>query len=79
MIGINPYGMDVIEWTDRINPILINSGSGGFIGRLDDPDKWRDWARSVILINTTWQATAPNPYQFSDWRRWAERFLQITV
>lgn len=77
MIGIIPYQMDVIEWTDKMNPILINSGSGGFIGKLEDPEKWRDWARSVILINTKWQATAPNPYQFNNWKEWAERFLSV--
>jgi len=79
MIGIIPRGMTVTEWTDKMTPILINSGSGGNIGRLDDPSKWRDWAIGVILINTRWQATAPNPSQFQNWEDWAERFLQIAV
>lgn len=76
MIGINPIGMDVIEWTDKMNPILIPYG--GFIGKLEDPAQWQDWARSVILINNQWQGQAPNPYEFTDWRDWAERFLQVT-
>ena len=79
MIGIIPRGMTVVEWADKMTPQLVNSGRGGDIGRLDDPSKWRDWARSVILINTTWQSTAPNPYQLDNWENWAERFLQIAV
>ena len=76
MIGINPIGMDVMEWTDKMVPILLPYG--GVIGKLDDPNEWQDWARSVILINNAWQGVAPNPYQFDDWKEWAERFLQTT-
>jgi hypothetical protein len=79
MIGINPAGMEVIEWADRMTPIIINEGASGDIGRLDDESNWQEWARGVILSNTNWQSTAPNPYQFTDWRLWAERFLQIMV
>ena len=79
MIGINPAGMGEIEWADRMTPIIINDGASGDIGRLDDESNWQEWARGVILSNTNWQSTAPNPYQFTDWRLWAERFLQIMV
>ena len=48
------------------------------VGRLDDPTQWREWARSVILINNEWQGETPNPYQFDDWQDWAQRFLQVT-
>ena len=68
--------MDVIEWTDKMVPILLPYG--GVIGKLDDPNEWQDWARSVILINNAWQGVAPNPYQFDDWKEWAERFLETT-
>jgi hypothetical protein len=79
MIGINPFNMEVVEWADKMTPIIINNGAGGDIGRLDDEANWQEWARGVILTNTNWQSTAPNPYQFSDWQIWAERFLQIMV
>lgn len=79
MIGINPAGMGAVEWADRMTPIIINEGASGDIGRLDDEANWQEWARGVILSNTNWQSTAPNPYQFTDWRLWAERFLQIMV
>lgn len=78
-VGIQPKGMEVMEWADKMTPIIINSGAAGDIGRLDDPNKWQDWARGVILSNTNWQSTAPNPYQFSNWKHWADRFLQIMV
>lgn len=76
MIGINPIGMDVIEWTDKMVPFLLPYG--GVVGKLENPNEWQDWARSVILINNAWQGSAPNPYQFNDWKDWAERFLQTT-
>lgn len=75
MIGVDPRFLEVIEWTDYMNPILSQKGSD--IGRLQSPDQWQEWARSVILSNNQYQATAPNPYQFYDWRDWAERFLQV--
>lgn len=75
MIGINPIGMDVIEWTDRMNPLLSFYGTP--VGKLQDPSHWKDWASGVILINNQWQGIAPNPNQFDDWRAWAERFLQV--
>lgn len=74
MIGIDPRFMEVVEWTDRMIPIV--NQKGGDVGRLEHPDQWQEWARSVILNNQKWQATVPNPYQFKDWRDWAERFLQ---
>ena len=76
MIGINPRGMTVIEWTDRMIPELMQKG--GVVGRLFEPEQWREWAAGVILIDTRWQGVAPNPYQFEHWDDWAERFLQTT-
>ena len=74
MIGIDPRFMEVIEWTDKMTPSLLNYGD---IGKLDDPDNWQNWARGVILINQQWQSVAPNPFEFQNWRDWAERFLQV--
>lgn len=76
MIGINPIGMDVIEWTDKMVPLLLQSS--GTVGKLEDPDQWQEWASAVILLDNQWQGTAPNPYQFTDWKDWAERFLSVT-
>ena len=75
MMGIIPVpNMGVIEWTDKMTPELYQYGS---IIRLDNPDNWKDWARSVILAIQIFQGTAPNPDEFQDWRNWAERFLQV--
>lgn len=74
MIGINPVDMDVIEWADKMVPFLLPYG--GFTTKLEDPERWQDWASAVIMINNEWQGTAPNPFQFTDWRDWAERFLE---
>ena len=75
MIGIDPRFMTIVEWADRMVPIV--NQKGGDVGRLDHPGQWKDWATSVILNNQKWQATVPNPNQFDDWRDWAERFLQV--
>jgi hypothetical protein len=77
MIGINPIMMDVFEWTDKMAPELIKNG--GYLGRLEDPKQWREWARSVMLINNEWQGYVPDPYEFDDWRDWAERLLQTVT
>lgn len=76
MIGINPIGMDVIEWANKMVPNLLPYG--GFVGKLEDPEQWQEWATGVILLNNEWQGTIPNPYQFTDWKDWAERFLSAT-
>jgi hypothetical protein len=75
MNGVDPRYLEVIEWTDYMIPVLTQRGAD--VGRLESPDQWQEWARSVILSNNRYQATAPNPYQFYDWREWAERFLQV--
>jgi hypothetical protein len=74
MIGIDPRNMEVMEWTDKMTPFLNTYGD---VGKLEGPENWQNWAVGVILINQQWQSVAPNPYQYVDWREWAERFLQV--
>jgi len=74
MIGIDPRNMEVMEWADKMTPLLNTYGD---VGKLDSPDNWQNWATGVILINQKWQSVAPIPYQYTDWRDWAERFLQV--
>lgn len=68
---INPIGMEVIEWTDRMATFLPVTTY-----KLEDPDHWQDWARHVVQSSTVSIYNPPQPAEFSDWRDWAERFIQ---
>jgi hypothetical protein len=49
--------------------------SYGAFGRLDVEENWQSWAMQ-FLNNTSLKENFPLPYQFEDWRDWAERFCQ---
>ena len=67
-----PTGMGLRDWADQIALDLDNYGA---LGRLDDVDNWQNWAMQ-FLNNTTLGRNFPLPYDFNDWREWAERFCQ---
>jgi hypothetical protein len=43
--------------------------------KLEDPDKWQDWAVSLIGDPDDIGQDAPDPYQYDDWREWASLFF----
>lgn len=67
-----PTHMNVIDWSSQVALDLDPYGS---FGRLDDPDNWQNWAMQ-FLNNTTLGRNFPNPYDFSGWHDWADRFCQ---
>lgn len=69
---IIPVNMTVIEWTDQMTEYVDQFGD---IIKLSDPNDWQFWALSVILSNEQWEAQVPNPFNYSDWREWAELFI----
>lgn len=73
MLTIDPHGMDVIEWTDRVGNDLEGFGT---IPALDRPEDWKEWARAVIQDSEIAATQPPNPETYDDWREWAERFNQ---
>lgn len=68
-----PQGMDILDWSAQI---VLDLDAYGSFGRLDDPDKWQDWAMQYFN-NTALGRNFPVPYDFDDWREWAERFSQM--
>lgn len=70
---IDPRGLDVVEWTDRMAAILPFP-----VVRLFDPDEWRAWAYNLIKYPIVSQLSPPDPNLFEDWMEWAERFNEIT-
>lgn len=67
---IDPRYMDAVEWADAMVPNLEKLGN---IGRLDDADKWREWASQLLNLPKLAGSIVPDPYQFDDWRDWAQR------
>ena len=68
-----PSGMALRDWADCVVLDLDNYGA---FGRLTDEAHWQDWGVQ-FLNNTTLGRNLPNPYQFTDWRQWAERMAQL--
>lgn len=67
-----PTGMQLREWADRVTQDLdIYGVAGRILG-----DNWQDWA-AQFLNNASIKGNLPNPYQFADWREWAERLCEV--
>lgn len=77
MIKIDPRGLSVREWCDRMVPNLASQVAPM---KLDREEDWREWAIHVVqlLSRDLRGATLPDPYQFTDWREWARRFNQVS-
>lgn len=74
MKTVLPVGMSVIDWTDSMNLILVQYGS---VPRLDNPDDWREWGRALLDNVSLGDTLLPDPYQFAEWRPWADRVVEI--
>lgn len=68
-----PTYMSLPDWASQI---ALDLDTYGAFGRLEDPEKWQDWAVQ-FLNNTSLGRNFPNPYDFTDWKEWAERFTQL--
>ncbi len=69
---VRPVNMTLPEWADTI---VLDLGIFGVVGRLDDSD-WQAWGVQ-FLNNFTTGRNMPNPYQFGDWKEWAERMCEV--
>lgn len=67
-----PSFMELHDWADQM---MLDLDVYGALGRLDDETQWQNWAMQ-FLNNTTLGRNLPMPYDFDDWRDWAERFAQ---
>jgi hypothetical protein len=70
---IDPRFLTVREWTDAMT---VDLDTYGPLPRLDDDEKWRDWAVAVITLPGISVFSPPSPVEFDDWRTWADRFNQ---
>jgi hypothetical protein len=74
MIGVDPRGIDsFIDWADYMYPDLEQYGT---VVKMMPGGNWQDWAAGLLAVNKIAESSAPNPYQFDDWKLWAMRFIQ---
>lgn len=64
---INPVNMTLRDWADSV---LLSIGDAWSVGRLDNDLEWQTWG--IGLLRAFSQRNLPNPYEFDDWRLWAE-------
>ena len=67
-----PTGLSLRDWADQIS---LDLDAFGAFGQLDVEENWQNWAMQ-FLNNTSLRENFPIPYQFTDWREWADRFCQ---
>lgn len=67
-----PSHMTLNDWANQVS---LDLDPFGTFGRLNDEAHWQDWAMQ-FLNNAALGRNFPNPYQFTDWKEWAERFVQ---
>jgi hypothetical protein len=74
VIGVDPRGIDLfIDWADYMYPDLEQFGT---VVKMMPGGNWQDWAAGLLAVNKIAESSAPNPYQFDDWKLWAMRFIQ---
>lgn len=69
---ISPHGMSATEWIDAMSDRLWVFGA---LPRVDREEDWRTWGAALLNLPAIHGINLPDPYQFKDWRRWAERVI----
>lgn len=71
---IDPRYLALHEWTDAVNLTLATLAPTVVLRpRSED---WQEWAYATVSIPAVASFCPPNPKAFTDWRVWAERFVQ---
>lgn len=70
-----PTNMTLHDWADAAVPFLEQFDS---VGRLVE-DRWQEWGARLALALPLSGINVPNPYQFTDWRLWAQRLCEETT
>lgn len=71
---IDPRGLTVVDWASSMIFPLAGLATPR---RLDDPDKWQEWAYGLIQEPNIASMRPPDPRGFRDWQEWAFRFNQV--
>ncbi len=68
-----PMGMQLDDWADQI---VLDLDSQGSFAKLSDED-WQSWGVQFLTNQNLGGYNLPNPYFFSDWQEWADRFSGV--
>ena len=69
---IDPRGMSLPQWTDAVNLTLATTGPLEVLAG----DDWVRWALTLLALPKIALFSPPDPRGFTDWRMWAERFVE---
>lgn len=69
-----PVIIGLRDWADQV---VFDLSSYGPLITLEDETKWQDWGLQFCVISGLSQKNVPNPHDFTDWREWAQRFVQM--
>jgi hypothetical protein len=72
---IDPRHVSLIQWTDAVNLALSTKGP---VTKLSGDD-WSLWAYNMISIPSIASFSPPDPRHYTDWRTWAERFVECVL
>jgi hypothetical protein len=62
------------QWADFSVPTLEMFGP---IELPPTEEGWKNWGSSVVSLNGLTARGAPSPYEFSNWRDWAARLIEV--
>jgi hypothetical protein len=67
-----PQGLELRDWADQV---ILDLDSFGSFAKLMNDEEWKDWAVQFVGNVGLSRYNPPMPYQFDDWKLWAERFV----
>jgi len=71
---IDPRGMKAMEWIDRTAALLDRFVT---VMKAESDDDWREWGSHVMEDLRRAGVEVPDPFGFSSWDLWADRFNQV--
>lgn len=69
---INTQGVDGLTWFDFTTSLFSNVIP---VFTMTDLAQWREWAMNARRF----VPDIPDPFQFADWKTWADRFNLVMV
>jgi hypothetical protein len=71
---VQPKGLTLQQWFDAV---MLDNPSNWALGTLTDASDWQIHAAGFVRAPPLAQRALPDPYQFNDWREWAERVYPL--
>lgn len=65
----SPSNMSALDWTDQLSSALAQYGP---FRKLEDPEQWKSWGASLLAPVALGGYVLADPYQFVEWREWAD-------